>query len=393
MRIMCVFGRHNYGDPRRGDSPEYTSFMPALANLGHDVRHFESWDRSAYATMADLNQALLDAVEDFRPDLIFTVQMLTELWIETLDILKARGDVATLSWATDDSWKYREASRFIGPSYHAMATTYDYVIPQYHADGIREVIRTQWAAPSTWLHPPVPAAHCRYDVSFVGMAHGDRTKMVERLAQHGIHVTCFGHGWASGSVAAADIPGIVANSKISLNFANSKTQNQIKARTFEVPGAGGFLLTEDAQGLEDFYVPGQEIAVYAGFDDLVAKITHYLAHPALRDAIAQAGHARTKAEHTYEHRLKALIDFALAAKARAPASPSIGSLQDAKQRHRLSPGLRGLRWLLVTAGTALFGKVRGPRAARRLVFELSWRLAGRHTFTAAGWTGRMFPHD
>lgn len=33
---------------------------------------------------------------------------------------------------------------------------------------------------------------------------------------------------------------------------------------------------------------------------------------------------------------------------------------------------------------------RAPRAARRIMFELSWRLFGSHTYSAAGWPGRMF---
>ena len=62
MNILCVFGRHNYGDPSRGEGYEYSNFLPALRTLGHDVHHFESWDRSAQADFAALNTALLDRV-------------------------------------------------------------------------------------------------------------------------------------------------------------------------------------------------------------------------------------------------------------------------------------------------------------------------------------------
>ena len=393
MRVLCVFGRHNYGDPKRGDSPEYNSFVPAFERLGHTVRHFESWNRLSYPTLAPLNQALLDEVEAFRPDVIFTAQILTEIWIETWETIKARGDVATIALATDDSWKYREVSRFIGPAFHAMATLYEYVIPRYHADGVPHVLLTQMGAPSSWLRPPTPAAQCRYSVSFVGMAHGNRPQLVAQLRQSGIEVSCFGYGWDSGPVASEDIPRIVNNSVISLNFANSKTHNQIKARLFEVPGAGGFLLTEHADGIERFYVADQEIAVYSRFDELVAKIKYYLDHLDQRDAIAQAGYERTVREHTYERRVSKIIDFVLSAKAQTPASIPSRAFSEAIKAHELTFGLRLIRWSLVKLCSALFGRVRGPRAARRLVFELSWRLAGRHTFTAAGWPGRLFPHD
>jgi len=393
MKILCAFGQHNYGDPARGESPEYSSFLPAFRNLGHDVQHFETWNRSAYSDLSELNVALLDAVEAYRPDVFFSVQMNYEIWLETLDILRARGDVATVSWATDDSWKYRQVSRFIGPAYDAMATTYDYVVDQYKADGIEQVMLTQWAAISGNLRVPLPASECRYPVSFVGTAHGSRAQLVDALRSHGVEVACFGYGWPNGPVDADKIAQIVHESVISLNFANSQGENQIKARTFEVPGAGGFLLTEAVRSLEAFYEPGREIAVYKVFDELVTKIRYYLSHPHERDAIARAGFDRTVREHTYERRLAELIDFTLAAAKLRTSRHALLLLEDALSRHTMTPFMRSIRDVLRYAGTRLYGPRRGPRAVRRLLFELSWRLAGQRTFTAGGWPGRMFPHD
>jgi len=393
MKILCVFGRNNYGDPKRGMSPEYAAFVPALTRLGHEVHHFESWDRRNYRDLGALNEALLNEVERIRPDVMLTVQMHYELWLETLAAIRARGDVATISWTTDDSWKYREVSRFIGHAYHAMTTTYSYVVPRYHADGIFNVLLTQWAASSEWLADPLAARDCQYQATFIGTANTDRRELVARLLSRGIEVACFGYGWPAGPLASDEIPRIMRESVISINVAASKGENQIKARTFEVPGAGGFLLTGPAQDLEKFFVPGAEIAIYQNVDDLGDKILFYLAHPDERDRIAGAGHARVLREHTYERRLAEVINFALAAKERNVASPPTRSFAQVLETHRLTPFLRVLRVLLMGASRRVFGPERGPRAARRLVFELSWRLAGRHTFTAAGWPGRLFPHE
>jgi len=391
VKILCVFGEHQYGDPARGLGTEYAAFIPALRSLGHEVHHFESWNRSRYCDLAELNQRLLEEVEAFRPDVMLTVHMLYELWLETLELIRARGDVATISWTTDDSWKYREVSRFTGPAYHAMTTTYAHVVPRYHADGIREVLLTQWAVAGDWLAEPQPAAACRYPVSFVGAAHGDRRAQIERLRAAGIEVACFGHGWPNGPVAMEAIPRIMRESVVSLNFANSRGDDQIKARTFEVPGAGGFLLTGHVPGIERFFRPGKEIAVFRDFDELVDRLRHYLAHAEERDAIAKAGFERTRREHTYKRRMAEVLDFALAAKARAPARPPAASFGQARTAHRLTPPLRWLRTALVAVCGLFFGPSRGLRVARRLVFEMSWRLAGRHTFSAAGWPGRLFP--
>ena len=50
-----------------------------------------------------------------------------------------------------------------------------------------------------------------------------------------------------------------------------------------------------------------------------------------------------------------------------------------------------LRKVLLSVFATIFGPQKGPRAARRMVFEISWRLWGRKTFQASGWPGRMFP--
>ena len=392
MKVLCVMGRHQYGNPARGLSTEYNAFIPALRKLGHEVHHFESWNRKRYRDLAELNQSLLDKVAAFQPDVMLTVHMLYEVWLETLEIIRARGDVATISWTTDDSWKYREVSRFIGPAYHAITTTYDYVVPRYHADGIHDVLLTQWAVSSDWLAKPLKSNQCSYPVSFVGSAHGDRPAIIQQLKKAGIEVNCFGYGWPNGSVEIESIPRIMRESHISLNFTNSRGVNQVKARTFEVPGAGGFLLSQNAPGIERYYHIGKEIEVFHDTDELIKRIRHYLSHSSERDSIAQAGFERTCAEHTYEVRMAQVLEFALNAKKHATTVLPPCSFEDARRAHMRTPAMNRLVAALIWLCRLMFGPERGPRAARRMLFELSWRLTGRRTFTAAGWPGRFFPH-
>ncbi len=424
MKILCALGKYQYGDPARGLSTEYAAFMPALENLGHDVVHFELWDRRNYSDYAELNHQLLEAVDRQCPDVLLTVQLQYEIFIETLQSIKNRGDVATICWTTDDSWKYREVSRFIGRYYHAMTTTYPDVIPRYHRDGISNVLLTQWAARSDQLSKPLLSRQCSYPVSFIGDAHGDRKQRVQYLLNHGVSVSCFGHGWPHGPVSADDVPKIMRNSVISLNFANSRgRQNQIKARTFEVPGAGGFLLSESAQYLENWYVQDQQIAVFQSDRDMVQKIRFYLSHPDIRDRIAAAGFERTQNDHTYEKRLQLVLNHALHARdadvlnwGDHPAGPemlrvtvrssskleraggrasgwhsSVSPLPTSPRWWEETERLRLLRWILVWGCSRIWGHSRGLRAARRIVFELSWHLVGEKTFSRSGWPARMFP--
>jgi len=252
---------------------------------------------------------------------------------------------------------------------------------------------------------PLPADQCRYQVSFVGSTYGNRKQWVDDLEQRGIHVDAFGYGWPNGPVAAEDIAGIMRDSVVSLNFGdsgvvmeNSKPvrSRQIKARVFEVPGAGGLLATEYAEHLETYFLAGEEIVVFDDVDDLAEKIKFLLSHPEHRDAIAEAGYARTKREHSYESRFTPLIEQARANRRSRP-DPAKGIDFEAFERiadsHRPHLLLYLLKYLLLLPCVLIWGKQRGPRAARRFLFEFSWRYLGKKTYSVLGWSGRIFYKD
>lgn len=407
MKILCVFGQHNYGDPSRGQGYEYANFIPALHRLGHDVLFLDSWNRKCFHNFKELNKALLLKVEQNRPDVILSVLFYYEIWRETWEILRDAGISATINWATDDSWKYTQFSKLIAPAFHSFTTTYPNIYSRYQKDGFDHVLLTQWAANVNLLQPPLPASHCLYPVSFVGTANEERKKWVNKLRKRGIDVACFGHGWPHGSINANDISRIMRASVISLNFVSSKVTwhnvkpsftKQIKARTFEVPGAGGFLLTEWTRGLEQYYHLGKEIIAFRTMDELVSKINYYLTNPTERDYIALAGYERTRREHTYDRRLAEVLEFSLSMRDKYFLKKSVlcssridwGKFEEAVRHHTMNRKLLYLKHTLIKLCSALWGPVRGPRAARRIIFEISWRLVGSHTYSADGLPGRMF---
>jgi spore maturation protein CgeB len=71
VKILCIFGQHNYGNPERGESYEYANFIPALRNMGHEVSFFDSWDKSLYKDYSDLNRQLLHKIAEDDLDIIF----------------------------------------------------------------------------------------------------------------------------------------------------------------------------------------------------------------------------------------------------------------------------------------------------------------------------------
>jgi len=405
MKILCIFGRHAYGKPSRGEGYEHANFLPALRALGHEVELFDSFDRTAYADFAELNLRLVDCVIAYRPEVVFCVLMHYEIWFETLDLVRFRTPALVINWGTDDSWKFQQFSQFLAPHVDLHVTTDAAAVAKAGRAGLTNIVGSQWAASSARLAEPLAAAECSYDVSFVGAAYGNRRSMISALARRGVSVACFGHGWEHGAINSSDVDRIYRRSRISLNFADSGLQlsgskiarsRQIKARTFEVPGAGGMLLTEDADRLDSYLQPGQEIVTFSGVDDLALKVHHFLSRPQERDAIAHAGHMRVCRDHVYESRFNAI--FATLRNLRRGGQERKWQLARADldthvARYRGAPVLRRAATATAALSRTLLRTDRASRALRRFAFEASWRLCGESTYRAAGWPGRLFYSD
>jgi spore maturation protein CgeB len=402
LKILCVFGRYAYGDPARGEGYEHANFIPALRALGHEVSLFDCYDRAAYHDFADLNRRLVETVATTQPDVLFCVLMHYEVWIETLDLIRSAAPAALINWGTDDSWKFWQFSRFMAPHFDLCATTDAAAFQAARDLGLETIVRSQWAAPAGHSADPMPSAACLYDVSFVGAAYGDRKRWIDALQAHDIAVVCFGHGWGSGVIDSDEVPRIYRQSRISLNLADSGLQlrggrlvrsRQIKARTFEVPIAGGFLLTQPSDSLGDYFEDGREVATFTSHATLIEQVRHYLAHPAERDAMAMAGAKRARAEHSYEARFAPLLAQAIErAQQRRPVAWALhpDMIEPAAARHRAGSLARTFGRMASGVGSLAFGNCRGPRAARRALYEMSWRLAGARTYSAAGLPGRLF---
>lgn len=385
MKILCIFGQYQYGDKARGISTEYFSFMPAFQNLGLEVVFFDSWDRTLYKDFIELNKALLEVVKNENPDIIFSVQLGYEIWLETWDYIRAHSHSKTVNWCTDDSWKYKEHSKFIAPHFDLMVTTYEEFLPLY-ADLGTSATLSGWGCPIQWVTEPKKAKECQYEVTFVGAAHGDRKEKIKKLKEYGINVECFGYGWENGAIEASKIPKIFSDSIISLNFANSSGENQIKARVFEVTGSGGFLLTEDAKNLDKAFAD-DEIAIFDNIEECAKKIKYYLDNFDKRDGMVANSFKKTSHNYTYMNRVKNILNEIQ--RIEHKAIPDI-DFEDAVQKHKKGFILSSVREILLLAGKIMFHEEKGKRFARRAAYEFSWRFFGSTTYSAKGIVGRMF---
>ena len=84
---------------------------------------------------------------------------------------------------------------------------------------------------------------------------------------------------------------------------------QIKGRNFEIPGSGGFLLTQYAGGIEEYFVPGLEIATFSNDGELLERIQYFLSHDREREAIKSAGYQRALTDHTFQKRFEDIFQI------------------------------------------------------------------------------------
>ncbi len=141
-------------------------------------------------------------------------------------------------------------------------------------------------------------------MTFVGGRHGWRPEFVDTLRKEGIQLHTFGKGW-NERISFEDMIRLFSESKINLNFSSSSVDpnlKQIKGRVFEIPMCGGFLLTEYAEGLEEWFRIDAEIACFAEVEEAIEKIRHYLSHEEERRQVAESGYRRAIECHSWDLR-------------------------------------------------------------------------------------------
>jgi spore maturation protein CgeB len=96
----------------------------------------------------------------------------------------------------------------------------------------------------------------------------------------------------------------------------------VNQRVFDVPGSGGFILTDAQPDALEHFEHEKEIVTYKSEDELKDKAAYYLLNDKPRLAIIEAGHRKVLAKHTYNHRLKELITHMLHRHRPPTSSPS-----------------------------------------------------------------------
>lgn len=326
MRILYVAMAYDYGDPARGPGFEETNFRSALEGMGHELVAYDFKERARVVGNDAMRSELVAVAAETKPDVAFFCLFTDELDPKAIKGVRRAGGAPTINWFADDHWRFENFTRHMAPAFDLAVTTDEDSLGKYRAAGIHNVHLSQWAC-NRYAYRKV-TDELRHDVTFVGQPHGTREQTIERLRAAGHDVECWGYGWPAGRLSHQEMVDVFSSSRINLNLSNSSTPPntvrvrvgrllgrgpkgpvpaQIKGRNFEVPGCGGFLLTERVPHLDRYFDFGREVAVYDGEDDLVDQVGYWLGRDDERAAVAEAGYQRVLAEHTYDQRFTAIF--------------------------------------------------------------------------------------
>lgn len=146
-----------------------------------------------------------------------------------------------------------------------------------------------------WLEPVAE----RFDLEIWGPEYwGTRTRPRGKVR------SC----WKGRELRGRDAAQVVAGAAIALNiFREQNLPDGTNMRTFEVPGAGGFLLSHRSEGAVEIYPEGRAGAYFDSMDEMLEKIDYFLTHPEERGAIARRAHEITARRHRYVHRARTML--------------------------------------------------------------------------------------
>lgn len=273
----------------------------------------QRWGREQDTWSVD-SAAAADALQRSRPDVLLVVKG---------DTLGADFWEAATAVPRRAVWLYDELRR---TSYDPDVLAAAGPIASYSRDDVAAL--TARGLPA--LHVPlafdtdlsVPTRPTTHEVVFVGSRSPAREQILQALAGAGVAVRAFGREWsahpwdrlrtwrwgspklpAGRDVGREDAYAVMAAALATLNVHGD--QDGFTMRTFEAAGVGAVQLIDRAD-VAEFYDPGTEVLVFSSPDEAVAHAHRIGADPVAAARLRAAATARTLAEHTFDHRMRAL---------------------------------------------------------------------------------------
>ncbi len=276
---------------------------------------------------------LVAAVEEFRPDLLFSYAWWQErLLPEDLAWLCERYRLFHVYWASDDPTHHLTISLPLARLANLVFTTTEEMVAEYRAMGKKAAYLQHACNPV--IHRRVnPDKADRHDIVLVAANYSQdewvRTTyrnpstrlMLDPLIQAGLDLKVFGGGWAETArsyhlparfagpeVSYQQLASVCSSAKIVLGLQTEcHWSTQTSCRLFEVLGCRAFHLAPATRATTNLFVPGRHLVVSHTPAETTALARYYLDHDEERERIAAAGQLEVYRNHTCLHRARELL--------------------------------------------------------------------------------------
>ena len=338
LRILFI-GENWYGSNAR-------SCVDGLRRLGHDVLDIDQqtfipqvakftsrvvrrllWFRM----VEELNDHILSVADNFQPDMLLAFKG-TYIYASTLQALNRKG-IALYNYFPDTSaFAYGKWLPESLPEYDCIF----YTKPFWYSDAIKRlklkngsflphgydpILNRKFEVDSRYV------SECGCDVGFIAIHSKYKEGILDELValRPRLNFSIWGEGWKN----YCESPGLqrcirgyglygeryskaIQVIKINLAIMNgpcvgASSGDLTTSRTYLIPASGGFMLHQRNPEVLDLYKEGAEIECFDSAKELAEKIDYYLAHPAERELIAQAGYTRCVPAYSYDSRMADLL--------------------------------------------------------------------------------------
>ena len=304
---------------------DYGAFRPAETALSR-VRRRLLGPQVNRDYDARLNESLLALRDQLQPDIVW-MEWPRVVQRETLEQLRAAWPQATIACFQDDNPFGDRVEERAGwemfikniPFFDIHFVKRPEDVVQFTKCGARRVALAMHGVYAPLFRPRLPGSSWMdLDVSFVGTALDHRVDHIgELLESYHMPVDVFGRKWYKTAsrwrhfrrfhapVSGQAYVDVSWRSAISLAFVSSRHHDEYTMRTFEIPGAGGFLLAERTPKHCELFEEGKEAEFFDSPAECADKARFYLKNPVLRTKIAAAGRLRcVYCDYSLDSRMK-----------------------------------------------------------------------------------------
>ncbi len=301
-------------------------FFYKPASAFNKMIHKHIYNEDYYRHPKISNQALEDLIKETKPDIIFVIGFLYRFFdLELIQQLKQEAHFKLYLYDTDSCNLFNNKRELVY-FFNQELPVYDHIFSfsKTTTEFINKLSNLNASYfPFGAKDIPVIKAKKENDILFVGSADMRRIFLLEHLVDHNLCV--YGSKWQRNNDVMSDplkstihyqsiwgneLHTLLHQSKIILNITRSTfygVETGLNLRIFETLAAGGFLLTDYCDELNELFVIGKHIETYRDAEEMTDKIRYYLQHEEKRIKIAQNAYQHYQNNYSWKIRMQKLL--------------------------------------------------------------------------------------